>query len=503
MLDMLLLNGTLTHWVTALSLTFMHFLWQGVLIGALAWMALRIFRNAHAQLRYAIANMALLACVLVVLITLTTRLNQSMPPSFMQLEYVPRIGSAPLAAGIGAASSLAQLTFAPSLVAFWAVGSGLMYLRLLFGLASIKRLRRLPAAPHAWQLRMDQLAEKMGLRQVKLLLANGCGSPVSAGYWRPIVLLPAALLTRMPAQHIEALLAHELAHIRRHDYLFNLIQVGIESLLFFHPVVWWLSQQIRQEREYIADALAINAVAEPRTLALALARLADLSAEFDTATGGQLVQAGNGGALQSRIKRLFAARPQPPRLLQVLFVAFGLILSSLVIVACAHLAKDYAKPKAHSTAKHDRLSYALVRHDVERILAFGPDDDIDQVARSMAPRASDYVLIRRNGRDALVIEPTRVAALRRKWEHAQNLAAQASAHDSALTEMYAVNQTLLEQVASNQADDGTLSTFEKQSLELDQLVARAKKLDAQQNLAFARVEQQLRDVIARAPNTQL
>ena len=121
-----------------------------------------------------------------------------------------------------------------------------------------------------WQARADVLARKLGLpRSVRVRLFDG-EAPLAIGWWRPVVLLPAALLTRMPAGLLEALLAHELAHIRRHDYIVNLLQAVVEALLFYHPVVWWLSRRIRHERELIADDLAAEALGDRRSLALAL-----------------------------------------------------------------------------------------------------------------------------------------------------------------------------------------------------------------------------------------
>ena len=131
-------------------------------------------------------------------------------------------------------------------------------MRLCLGLAWVGKLRRQAvAAPAVWQARLDALAQRMGLqRRPPLKLHAGLSSPVTVGFWRPVILLPAALLSGMPVALLEALLAHELAHVRRWDYLVNLLQSVAEALLFFHPVVWWLSARMRAEREQVADALA-------------------------------------------------------------------------------------------------------------------------------------------------------------------------------------------------------------------------------------------------------
>ena len=149
---------------------------------------------------------------------------------------------------LGLTTSAVQLdALLPWIVASWAAGASVLSLRVSLGLMWIHRLRQSACSPiqATWQLRLDALAVHFDLRRrVALRLVDNLDSPVSAGWWRPIVLLPTALITRMPTYLIEALLAHELAHIRRHDYLINLLQNAVEAVLFYHPVIWWLSNRI-------------------------------------------------------------------------------------------------------------------------------------------------------------------------------------------------------------------------------------------------------------------
>jgi beta-lactamase regulating signal transducer with metallopeptidase domain len=265
---------SLASLVPALGLALLHFIWQGALIGLLAAAALNVLSNARPQARYAVACVALLACVLMPLATLLSLLA----PGLLEADFgsvLAATGRDPDVAGDGALAALtpsrAQLhAYLPALVATWAAGTGLLSLRMALGLAWVRRLRKAPrgAAQPAWQARLDALAEHFQLRRgVALHLVDSLESPVAAGWWRPVVLLPAGLLTRMPTHLIEALLAHELAHIRRHDYLVNLLQNAIEALLFYHPVVWWLSNRIRIEREQVADQVAADLACAPRTLA--------------------------------------------------------------------------------------------------------------------------------------------------------------------------------------------------------------------------------------------
>src|SRR4029453_8886762 len=116
-----------------------------------------------------------------------------------------------------------------------------------------------------------------------------------------VILLPLACALQLSPAQLEAILAHELAHVRRHDYLLNLIQTAIETLLFFHPAVWWMSRRIRTEREHAADDLALRATGNNR------ARYADALAaleELRTAPPPSPALAARGGPLLARVRRV-------------------------------------------------------------------------------------------------------------------------------------------------------------------------------------------------------
>ena len=269
--------------VPLLGLALLHFLWQGALIGLLAAVVLDMLRNARPQARYAVACLALLACMLAPVATALFMLSPELLATDFSRAFAT-FGRDVGAAGDGALSALSPSTaqfhaYLPAIVATWAAGTCLLSMRMALGLTWVRRLRHLPQGPAqlVWQSRLDAIAVHFQLRRcVALRVVDELESPASAGWWRPVVLLPAGLLTRMPTALVEALLAHELAHIRRHDYLVNLLQNAIEALLFYHPVVWWLSHRIHVEREQIADQLAAELACAPRALARALSELSDL-----------------------------------------------------------------------------------------------------------------------------------------------------------------------------------------------------------------------------------
>ncbi|MGK5051577.1 M56 family metallopeptidase [Janthinobacterium sp. RB2P8] len=277
--------------VPALGWVLLYFVWQGVIVGAGSAVLLWLLRHASARWRYAVCALALLLCLCIPTVHLLSLLSGT---SLAQL---------PMAAP--PAWRAALQAWMPALVLAWSAGVGLMSLRLCLGLAWVGKLRRQAvAAPAIWQARLDALALRMGLhRRPPLKLHAGLSSPVTVGFWRPVILLPAALLSGMPVALLEALLAHELAHVRRWDYLVNLLQSVAEALLFFHPVVWWLSARMRAEREQVADALAAQALQDPQRLATALHALS-LHTAVPQHSG--LLMSAQGGALLTRIERLMA-----------------------------------------------------------------------------------------------------------------------------------------------------------------------------------------------------
>jgi bla regulator protein BlaR1 len=188
----------------------------------------------------------------------------------------------------------------PVLVMAWAACSAALTLRIGVGLLWIGRIADSQAGDPQWQARLSAMAVRIGVsRAVRLRVVAHLASPVTAGWLRPVVLVPAALITGMPPDLLEALLAHELGHVKRFDYLVNLVQNVAEALLFYHPAVWWISRRIRAEREQIADDIAASHLGEPRLLARALSELEKI--QF---SGHHLAQAANGGDLMMRIKRL-------------------------------------------------------------------------------------------------------------------------------------------------------------------------------------------------------
>ena len=296
-----MMGAWLATFIGQLGWTLLHFLWQGALIACVAGVGLVALRNSRPEARYALACAALFACIAWPAIDLAARLHA---PVLADATPVLMFG-----AGAVSASSLTALDWLHghlgAIVLAWALCAGAMALRMMAGLWWIAQAAHSPRGDAAWQARVTDMARRFGItRAVRLRIVDGLASPVTAGWWRPVVLVPASLLTGMPPELLEALLAHELGHVKRADFLVNLLQNLIETLLFYHPAVWWLSRRIRIERERIADDLAAHCVGE-RRLALALSEL-----EKCQFSQPDLALAANGGNLMSRIQRLLRPAQQ-------------------------------------------------------------------------------------------------------------------------------------------------------------------------------------------------
>jgi beta-lactamase regulating signal transducer with metallopeptidase domain len=288
-------------WTERLGWTLLHFLWQGILVAALYALARALAGGRmSARGRYAIACAALLAMTAAPAVTYWW------------------LGTSGHAAPIGDLASPGARQFAsgvayspvtdpwqqamPAIVMAWFVGAAGCSLRLLMGFISVAALRRSPHAPvlTEWQQILDRLIERMQVaRRVRLLPTDRVDSPSVIGWLRPVILAPVGVLSGLAPQQVEALLAHELAHVRRHDYLVNVLQGIAESLLFYHPAVWWISNQIRTEREHCCDDLAVEASGDVLVYARALATLDSMRpAPFKAALSA------NDGSLLRRIQRL-------------------------------------------------------------------------------------------------------------------------------------------------------------------------------------------------------
>ncbi|MEL6110260.1 MAG: M56 family metallopeptidase, partial [Planctomycetota bacterium] len=313
--------------------TLLHFTWQASIIGLIAGLALFFVRREAAHVRYAICCLGMTLLALAPVAT-AGYLVKNTPTPVVSIDYhlealAPEIDARPTPS-FDPSSDLsppelsdASVTSPPAfvegqrgwrmrldatlqpwmhwIVGGWLVGVALLMCRLAGGLWRIRVWAQTASETNDALLdaTFARLRKQLGVSpNVRVLESARVAVPMVIGCLRPAVLVPTSLLSGLTTVELESILAHELAHIRRHDYFVNLLQNLLETLLFFHPVIWWLSRQTRIEREHCCDELAIGACGDRPALAVALLKI-----EESRSVDRRMVAA-NGGALTGRIRRI-------------------------------------------------------------------------------------------------------------------------------------------------------------------------------------------------------
>ena len=317
--------------VHALGWTLLHFCWQGVLVAAILWCVLGLLGGESSQARYGAACLALALLVALPLATYArvASAEYALRAQTWSSEIVLDPGMM-LQVGVGAPVEAWPVRLAlaldrclPWILMAWFAGVLVFVGRLNFGLRVARRLKNAETRTPPSELlqAFDALRVRLGIaRAVRLLHSARVQVPTVIGWLRPVVLIPASCLIGLSTEQIEAIFCHELAHVRRHDYLVSVFQSMVETLLFYHPAVWWVSKQVRRERECCCDAIAVGMGGDVLAYARALSYLEERRAGFP-----EFVLGANGGALKMRIKRLLG-RPENTAASQLASIALLVIL---------------------------------------------------------------------------------------------------------------------------------------------------------------------------------
>lgn len=381
--------------VQAIGWALVHSVWQGALVALLLVCALQFMRGFSAHARYVAATLGLLLILAAPVVTLSslyrylpdagseTGQRAALSDSRQSIDArgsLPKGGLASQADSAGSAArpvdfasfqSLTESRFAGLarwLVLFWLGGIVVFSGRLFSGWMATERLKRrgLGKATAACEESFARLARRIGIsRPVRLYKSVLVEVPTVIGWLRPVILVPVSAFTGLSQQQLDALLAHELAHVRRYDYLVNLLQSVAETLLFYHPAVWWVSKQIRIEREHACDDLAVEACGDALLYARALAELETLRA----ASEHSLALAANGGSLISRVRRLIStptARDEQRRPAWLAALLLLVTISSVLVVAQGALMAvtnpEGIKPEASSTRRAVAVTFVGLPH---------------------------------------------------------------------------------------------------------------------------------------------
>ena len=294
---------------SALATALLHSLWQCALLGILAALALAMMSRSSAAWRHAVAMAFLLAMPLLPLLKFIDYWRS--PATQPGRWTLPIVSPADFDAVQGMFAQQSE-PLAGVVALAWLLGVAFMLLRHAIGLRTLRAIETRPWQPlsEEWHVRVRSLQQRMRIaRDVVVRLSSEVAVPFTARLLRPVIWLPLSLLACTPPEQLEALLAHELAHIARRDWLWNGLQCLAESLMFFHPAAWWLGRRIRQEREHACDDLAVVACGDAIVLAEALATLECQR----RVPSPHLVLAAQGGSLMQRITRLLSASPARAR----------------------------------------------------------------------------------------------------------------------------------------------------------------------------------------------
>jgi beta-lactamase regulating signal transducer with metallopeptidase domain len=293
-----------SQFIYALGWTIVHSFWQSLLVFALLGACLLISKRSKPETRYWLSMAALLCCLLISIKTFIycyqdVALANSL---FAQLQTT-----------LAAAQNQNWWAFTfqtinpwlDTIVMLWCAGFVFQGLRYALDITLTQKLKHqsVSALPEYWDIRLTGLAKELGItKQVSFLNSTKVKIPSVVGHFKPVVLLPLGILTQLPQAQLEAIVLHELAHIKRHDYLINILQSLVKVLFFFNPFVLAISKKIDIERENICDDLAVKTCGDPLIFASSLSQFADVTPVSQSA----MAAGKDKYLLLARVKRLFS-----------------------------------------------------------------------------------------------------------------------------------------------------------------------------------------------------
>jgi len=376
-----------------LGLTLVHFLWQGLIIAILIGACVRVFKPSHGNARYIVyllAFIAMIICPVVTFIGIDIPISPDkellieiepvepfniisdtvLPEGDISLEVDTSIPNMSRPTEIDYSTPLRERIYSylyislPWFLVIWMVGVVILSMRLLIGFVGVHHwCHHLVPLPEWLVQRTASLSEGLGMGDFsRVFMSSSIIQVMAVGYLRPIVLLPAAMVMQMQPEMLEAVIAHELAHIRRFDLWVNLVQRITETLLFYHPAVWWLSSCLRSERELCCDELAVRATGERLTYASALESVvrAKLIAKQPTLAVG--LNQDNEPILR-RVRHILGLVPtrrnHPFWIAGVITVLFLTILAISTILVLANKTRSVADSETVRTANSEDVSATI------------------------------------------------------------------------------------------------------------------------------------------------
>ncbi len=336
----------------SLSLTLVHFLWQGLLVAFILKSLLFIIDKNKSKLRYTLSTLAMLSNALLAVLTFTMVYPDTNAGINSYLSPIPLTSLVNELTQQNALLTYQELL--PSILAYslpyisvlWLVTIVILSSKLLIEIRNVNNLpMHSSISPSlALSVRFDELAKQIKLAKTpKLLISLKAEVPMAIGWLKPVVLLPASMVTGLNSAQLEMLILHELAHIRRHDYLVNFLQTLIELLFFFHPGVHWIGKQMRNEREYCSDDIAVQHCGDAIAYAHTLTDTASLCAKNHFHTIPTMAMAASGGDLKERVLRLVDHHCAPTNNTSKWLAAVSLLLALALLSVNQLLTMPFAQ----------------------------------------------------------------------------------------------------------------------------------------------------------------
>jgi len=371
----------------ALGWMIIHTLWQIAGIGLILWLVLRAFQQKSAAFKYRLSIGALFLVTTLAIGTFFYHVQDK--PSYKEFAFTQNEIDYLLSKGDSLSSFLAEPssnwsllsqrieTWIPFMVQFWILGALLFLVR--FG-TSLADLRNISVKNHEmvdpkW---MQLLQQQMGLLQlkkpIKLFQTIHLDMPVTYGIWKPVILIPVSLFFHLSPAQIEAIMAHELAHIKRYDYLVNLFQSLLEVIFFFHPVFWWINKTARELRENACDDQAIKIGIAPKDLAYGLANALNLTSK--PAPEMAMAASRPKNPTLDRIKRIMGVETSPtqPTTLTSITMMITLLIGATLMVG----ASDKQTIKSWEDLMETKLITQTVESDILSVPDINPQDTVPE-----------------------------------------------------------------------------------------------------------------------------
>jgi TonB family protein len=336
----------------SLSLTLLHFLWQGLLVALILKSLLSIVASNKSKIRYSLATLAMLANAILATLTFimvypdtTSGINSNLSPIPLTSLVSELTQQNPLLNYQELLPSILAY-FLPYLSLLWLLSIAILASKLLIEIRNVNILpMRSSVAPSPELLaRFSQLVRQIQLTKTpQLLISLKAEVPMAIGWLKPVVLLPMAMVTNLNSVQLEMLILHELAHIRRHDYLVNFLQTLIELVFFFHPGVHWVGKIMRNEREYCSDDIAVQHCGDAIAYAHTLTDTASLCSKKHCQTIPQMAMAASGGDLKARIIRLVDHHCAPTNYMSKWLAASSLLITLSLLSLNQMLAMPFAQ----------------------------------------------------------------------------------------------------------------------------------------------------------------